>query len=176
MNDIPKTTGRETPPKDSPAGHARRYVCKSVLLCGGIRCLHTIFYDIVRIIMPNQLEIYKCTHCGNIVEVLHGGGAEIVCCGEPVKLMKEGAADGALEKHVPVIEKAGDGYKVKVGSAPHPMEEKHFIEWIELLADGKSYIKFLKPGDAPEASFKIDAAKVTAREYCNLHGLWKAEN
>lgn len=131
---------------------------------------------IVRNIMPNQLEIYKCTHCGNIVEVLHGGGAELVCCGEAMKHMKEGATDGALEKHVPVIEKVDDGYKVKVGSAPHPMEEKHYIEWIELLADGRSYTKFLKPGDAPEAFFKIDAAKVTAREYCNLHGLWKAEN
>lgn len=126
--------------------------------------------------MPTQLEVYKCTHCGNIVEVLHGGGTDIVCCGDPMKLMVEGATDGALEKHVPVIEKVDGGYMVKVGSVAHPMEEKHYIEWIELLADGRSYTKFLKPGDAPEAFFAIDAAKVTAREYCNLHGHWKAEN
>jgi superoxide reductase len=130
----------------------------------------------VRETMPKHLEVYKCVHCGNIVEVLHGGGADIVCCGEPMKLMKEGATDGALEKHVPVIEKVDGGYKVKVGSVPHPMEEKHWIEWIELLADGRSYTKFLNPGDAPEAFFAIDAAKVTAREFCNLHGHWKAEN
>ena len=93
-----------------------------------------------------------------------------------MKLMKEGSTDGAMEKYVPVIEKIEGGYKVTVGSVAHPMEEKHYIEWIELLADGRSYTKFLRPGDAPEAFFKIDAAKVTAREYCNLHGLWKAEN
>ena len=126
--------------------------------------------------MPTQLEVYKCTHCGNIVEVLHGGGADIVCCGDPMKLMVEGATDGALEKHVPVIEKVEGGYMVKVGSVAHPMEEKHFIEWIELLADGRSYTKFLKPGDAPEAFFFFFSDKVTAREYCNLHGHWKAEN
>lgn len=126
--------------------------------------------------MPNRLEIYKCTHCNNIVEVLHGGGAEIVCCGEAMKYMKEGATDGALEKHVPVIEKIDGGYKVSVGSVAHPMEEKHYIEWIELLADDVSYTHFLKPGDAPVAEFKICASKVTAREYCNLHGHWKAES
>ena len=126
--------------------------------------------------MPTQLQVYKCTHCGNIVEVLHAGGGELTCCGEAMKLMVEGATDGALEKHVPVIEKVEGGYKVKVGSVAHPMEEKHFIEWIELVADGKSYTQFLKPGDAPEAFFAIEAAKVTAREYCNLHGHWKAEN
>ncbi len=126
--------------------------------------------------MPKHLEIYKCTHCGNIVEVLNGGGAEMFCCGEPMKLMKEGSTDGALEKHVPVIERVDGGYRIKIGSAPHPMEEKHYIEWIELLADDRSYTKFLRPGEEPEAFFKLDADKVTAREYCNLHGLWKAEN
>lgn len=125
--------------------------------------------------MPNQYEIYKCIHCGNIVEVLHAGGGDLVCCGEPMKLMKEGTSDGAKEKHVPVIEKTANGYKVTVGSVAHPMEEKHWIEWIELVADGVSYKKFLKPGEAPEAEFCIKADKVVAREYCNLHGHWKAE-
>lgn len=124
--------------------------------------------------MPNMLEVYKCIHCGNIVEVMHAGGSDLVCCGEPMKLMKEGTSDGAKEKHVPVIEKTATGYKVKVGSVAHPMEETHWIEWIELLADGRSYTKFLKPGDAPEAEFCIQATEVSAREYCNLHGHWKA--
>ncbi|MBQ9406490.1 MAG: desulfoferrodoxin [Desulfovibrio sp.] len=126
--------------------------------------------------MPKQLEVYKCTHCGNIVEVLHGGGCDMICCGEAMKLMVEGSTDGAKEKHVPVIEKVDGGYKVSVGSVAHPMEEKHWIEWIELLADGHSYKKFLHPGDAPEAFFAVEADKVTAREFCNLHGHWKAEN
>ncbi|EGY24958.1 desulfoferrodoxin [Desulfovibrio sp. A2] len=124
--------------------------------------------------MPNMLEVYKCIHCGNIVEVMHAGGGDLVCCGEPMKLMKEGTSDGAKEKHVPVIEKTATGYKVKVGSVAHPMEETHWIEWIELIADGRSYTKFLKPGDAPEAEFCIQATEVSAREYCNLHGHWKA--
>ena len=124
--------------------------------------------------MAERLEIYKCEACGNIVEVVHGGGGELVCCGEPMKLYQENTVDAAKEKHVPVIEKINGGYKVRVGSVAHPMEAKHYIEWIEILADGKAYRKFLNPGDAPEAVFMIDAAKVTAREYCNLHGLWKA--
>jgi len=125
--------------------------------------------------MAKPLEIYKCEICGNIVEVVHGGVGELVCCGQPMKLMTEGLIDAAREKHVPVIEKTDDGYKVKVGSVAHPMTEEHFIEWIELIADGKAYREFLKPGDAPEATFCIEAASVTAREYCNLHGLWKGE-
>ena len=123
--------------------------------------------------MAERGQVYKCEKCGNIVMVLHGGKGELVCCGEPMILLKEGSVDAALEKHVPVIEKIEGGYKVKVGSASHPMEEKHYIEWIELIADGKSYIQFLKPGDAPEAIFKVDAETVSAREYCNIHGLWK---
>ena len=91
-----------------------------------------------------------------------------------MKLLAEGAVDAAKEKHVPVVEKTAGGIKVKVGSAPHPMEEKHYIEWIEIIVDGKAYRQFLKPGDAPEATFNIDAQAVTAREYCNMHGLWKA--
>ena len=124
--------------------------------------------------MAEKLEIYKCELCGNIVEVLHGGKGELVCCGEAMKLYKENTVDAAKEKHVPVIEKTGDGYQVKVGSVAHPMEEKHYIEWIQIIADGEVYRYFLKPGAAPEATFKIDADQVTAREYCNLHGLWKA--
>ena len=124
--------------------------------------------------MTTRLEVYKCEVCGNIVEVLHEGKGELVCCGQPMKLYKENTVDAAKEKHVPVIEKTDKGFKVKVGSVTHPMEEKHYIEWIELIADGVAYRKFLKPGDAPEAEFCLDAAQVTAREYCNLHGLWKA--
>ena len=124
--------------------------------------------------MAERLQVYKCNVCGNIVEVLHGGQGELTCCGQAMKLMTENTVDAAKEKHVPAIEKIDGGYKVKVGEVAHPMEEKHFIEWIELIADGKAYRQFLKPGDAPEAVFKIEAASVTAREYCNLHGLWKA--
>lgn len=124
--------------------------------------------------MAERLQVYKCQVCGNIVEVLHGGKGELVCCNQPMKLMVEGEVDAAKEKHVPVIEKTADGIKVKVGSVAHPMEEKHYIEWIEVIADGKAYRQFLSPGQAPEAVFKINAGKVTVREYCNLHGLWKA--
>jgi len=125
-------------------------------------------------VVKDRLEVYKCNVCGNIVEVIHVGGGELVCCGKPMVLQVENTVDASKEKHVPVIEKTSDGYKVKVGSVPHPMEEKHYIEWIELSADGVAYRKFLKPGDAPEAEFCIQASKVEAREYCNLHGLWKA--
>ena len=122
-----------------------------------------------------QREIYKCNICGNIVEVLHAGSGELVCCGQPMELLKEQTEDPEIgEKHVPVIEKTGNGIKVKVGSVPHPMEDKHYIEWIEIIADGKVYRKFLKPGDAPEAEFEIKADNIIAREYCNLHGLWKS--
>jgi superoxide reductase len=123
--------------------------------------------------MAKELQIFKCATCGNIVEVLHGGVGELVCCNKPMELLEEKTADAATEKHVPVIEKVNGGYKVKVGSVPHPMEEKHYIEWIELLADGKSYRQFLKPGMAAEAVFNIDADTVSAREHCNVHGLWK---
>ena len=123
--------------------------------------------------MAEKLQIYKCEKCGNIVEVLHGGKGELVCCGQPMKLYEENTVDAAREKHVPVVEKTVDGFKVKVGDVAHPMEEKHFIEWVEIIADGKAYRQFLNPGEAPEAIFKIEAAQVTAREYCSLHGLWK---
>jgi superoxide reductase len=121
-----------------------------------------------------KLEVYKCLVCGNIVEVIHQGEGELVCCGQAMKLLAENSVDAAREKHVPVVEKIEGGYKVTVGSVPHPMEEKHFIEWIELVADGKAYRQFLNPGDAPEATFTVEAQDVVAREHCNLHGLWKS--
>jgi superoxide reductase len=123
--------------------------------------------------MAKKLQIYKCAVCGNIVEVLHGGDGELVCCGKPMELLDEKTADAATEKHVPVIEKINGGYKVKVGSVPHPMQDEHYIEWIELLADGKAYRQFLEPGGEPEAVFNVEADSVSAREYCNVHGLWK---
>jgi superoxide reductase len=124
--------------------------------------------------MAEKLQVYKCNVCGNIVEVLHGGQGQLVCCGAPMKRMDENTVDAAKEKHVPVVEKVSDGFKVKVGSVAHPMEAEHYIEWIELIADGKAYRQFLNPGDKPEATFCVKADKVTVREYCNLHGLWKA--
>ncbi len=123
--------------------------------------------------MAQRLQIYKCAVCGNIVEVIYGSTGELVCCGQPMELLDEKTADAATEKHVPVIEKIDGGYKVTIGSTPHPMTEEHHIEWIELLADGKAYRQFLDPGDAPEAQFSVEADSVTAREHCNLHGLWK---
>jgi len=124
--------------------------------------------------MAKYLGIYKCEICGNIVEVLHAGVGELVCCGQPMKLMVENTVDASREKHVPVMEKVAGGVKVKVGSVAHPMEEKHYIEWIEVLSDGRAYRKFLKPGDVPEAVFMIEADEVSAREYCNIHLLWKS--
>lgn len=124
--------------------------------------------------MAEKMGVYKCEICGNIVEVLHAGGGDLVCCGQPMKLMVENTVDAAKEKHVPVVEKVAGGYKVKVGSVAHPMEEKHYIEWIELIADGKAYRQFLNPGQAPEAFFAVEAANISVREYCNIHGLWKS--
>jgi superoxide reductase len=124
--------------------------------------------------MTEKLQIYKCEVCGNIVEMLHAGAGQLVCCGQPMMLFQENTTDASKEKHVPVIEKTATGFKVKVGSVAHPMEAAHYIEWIEVIADGQAYRKFLNPGEAPEATFEIKAEKVTAREYCNLHGLWKA--
>ncbi len=124
--------------------------------------------------MAERLEVYKCEVCGNIVEVLFGGKGELACCGKPMMLLKENTVDAAKEKHVPVVEKTAQGFKVKVGEVAHPMEEKHYIQWVEIIADGKAYRQFLNPGEAPEAIFTITADQVTAREFCNLHGLWKA--
>lgn len=124
--------------------------------------------------MAVEMGIYKCGVCGNMVEVIYNGGGTLVCCNQEIILQQENTTDAAKEKHVPVIEKTTKGYKVTVGSVAHPMEEKHYIMWIELIADGKAYRQFLKPGGAPSAEFCVEASKVSAREYCNLHGLWKA--
>ncbi len=125
--------------------------------------------------MTKRLEVYRCELCGNIIEVVHASEGRLTCCNKAMTLLTENSVDAATEKHVPVIEKTEDGYSVKVGDVLHPMMDNHFIEWIELNADGKSYKQFLKPGDVPEAFFKIEAETVTAREYCNLHGHWKGE-
>ncbi|MHB0886046.1 MAG: desulfoferrodoxin [Bacillota bacterium] len=124
--------------------------------------------------MTNRYEVYKCEVCGHTVEVVHAGQGQLACCDQPMKLLIENTVDASKEKHVPAVEKTADGVKVKVGSVTHPMEEKHYIEWIEVIAGDKAYRRFLKPGEAPEAVFKIDADDLTARELCNLHGLWKA--
>jgi len=123
-------------------------------------------------------EIYKCSICGNIVEVAHAGAGVLSCCGKEMVLLEAGTSDGAAEKHVPVIEKVEGGYKVTVGSVEHPMLENHYIEFIELICEKchKVQRKYLKPGEKPEAVFKTCSEKVTAREYCNLHGLWQKEN
>jgi len=123
----------------------------------------------------NKKNVYRCSICGNVVELLHSGGGQLVCCGKPMELLEEKTEDEGMEKHVPVVEKTGTGIKVKVGSVPHPMEEAHFIEWVELLSDGFSAKKFLKPGQPPEAEFRFSGKNAKARVYCNLHGLWKSK-
>ena len=124
--------------------------------------------------MTKRMEVYKCELCGNMVEVVHAAQGQLVCCGKPMTLMTENTVDAAKEKHVPVIERLADGVKVKVGAVPHPMEEKHFIEWVE-LSNGDALCRvWLKPGMAPEAAFRSLAGNLVAREYCNLHGFWKA--
>lgn len=123
--------------------------------------------------MTQLNEIYKCDVCGNMVEVVNTGAGELVCCGQPMRLIVENTVDAAKEKHVPVIEKVEGGVFVKVGEVEHPMTEAHYIQWIEILTENKVYRKYLKPGEKPEALFKIDEEITAAREYCNLHGLWK---
>lgn len=123
--------------------------------------------------MAVRMEVFKCEKCGHIIEVLHDGKGTLSCCGEPMKLLEEKTAEAKTEKHVPVIEQTKDGVNVKVGSVPHPMEEKHFIEWIEIITSKAIYRQFLKPGDKPEATFKVSEKPLKAREHCNIHGLWK---
>lgn len=126
--------------------------------------------------MLEILEIYKCKSCVNIVEVVEGGGAaNLVCCGEKMKLLTENTIDAAAERHVPIINPTKGGIKITIGDVNHPMEEKHYIKWIEVIADGRLYRQYLKPDDKPEASFEVMTDKITAREYCSLYGLWKAE-
>lgn len=124
--------------------------------------------------MTQLNQIYKCNICGNIVEVVHIGVGQLVCCGQPMELQKEKIADIGKEKHIPIIERTGSGIKVKVSSIPHPLEENHYIEWIEILTETNSYKYFLKPGDNPKAEFDIKNGNITARAYCNQHGLWKS--
>ncbi len=124
--------------------------------------------------MTERLQIYKCEICGNIVEVMHAGKGELVCCGKPMVLQVENTVDAAVEKHVPVVEVQEDGILVKVGEVAHPMQDDHYIEWVQVIAGEKSYRIFLKPGIAPEGKFDVPKEGVTAREYCNLHGLWKS--
>ncbi|MGM9675415.1 MAG: desulfoferrodoxin [Bacteroidaceae bacterium] len=123
--------------------------------------------------MTTIRSIYRCPVCGNIVEVMNPGMGELVCCGKPMVLLKENVTDAAQEKHVPVVEKLDGGYRVKVGSAAHPMLSEHYIQWIELLTPTSVLRHELKPGDEPEAVFLTDEECMCAREYCNLHGLWK---
>lgn len=119
--------------------------------------------------------IYKCEKCGNIVEVLHTGKGELVCCGAPMVLLEENTVDADYEKHVPVVEKTNDGILVKVGGAPHPMVEEHYIEWVEVIIGDRVYRQDLKAGDAPKATFVLEPTdNMVVRAYCNLHGLWKA--
>lgn len=125
--------------------------------------------------MTKLNEVYRCSVCGNIVEVVNAGGGELHCCGKPMQLMKENSVDAAREKHVPVIEKIAGGYKVTVGSVEHPMLDNHYIQWIELFDGEKVMRHHLKPGEKPETTFVTQAENVKAREYCNLHGLWIAE-
>ncbi|MCB4757104.1 MAG: desulfoferrodoxin [Elusimicrobia bacterium] len=124
--------------------------------------------------MTNLNQIYKCNVCGNIVEMVHPGAGALVCCDEDMKLFSENTVEASKEKHIPVVEKTGSGLLVKVGSIAHPMEDKHYIEWIEVLADNLVYRKNLGPGEEPKAEFPVKSAKITVRAYCNLHGLWKA--
>jgi len=121
-----------------------------------------------------RLNTYKCGLCGNIVEVQHVGGGPLACCGQPMNLLNENTTEAATEKHIPAVEKTAEGLMVKVGSVEHPMADDHYIEWIEVITAERSYTHFFKPGDKPEALFKIDGEAVSVRAYCNLHGLWKA--
>jgi len=124
--------------------------------------------------VTERLQVYKCDICGNIVEVLHSGVGQLVCCGQPMRLLEEQREEKGMEKHLPVIEGDGGVVKVKVGSIPHPMEANHYIEWIEVETDDGVLRKFLKPDEKPEAEFRAEKI-VKAREYCNIHGLWSTK-
>ena len=125
--------------------------------------------------MTELKQIYKCSICGNIVEVLHTGAGELVCCGQKMELLKAKTEDQGSEKHVPVVEKTENAVQVKVGDVAHPMEEKHYIEWIEIIADGKVYREYLRPGETPDSVFYLKTENVKARTYCNVHGLWESK-
>ena len=137
---------------------------------------HTMNYGARIIKMPTQKrEIYKCEICGNIVEVLHEGAGQLVCCGESMKLQEENSEGKYAEKHAPIIEENEEGVLVKVGAVEHPMESDHYIEWIEISTEKGESKKFLKPGEKPQALFPVKAKIISARMYCNLHGLWKSK-
>lgn len=123
--------------------------------------------------MTEKTQVYKCDLCGNIVEVLHAAGGDLQCCGAEMNLLAENSTDAAQEKHVPVLEKVDNGFMVKIGSVAHPMDDSHYIEFIELVSANAVYRQDLKPGDKPEAFFATSADQVSARAYCNLHGLWR---
>jgi superoxide reductase len=125
--------------------------------------------------MIKPFEIYQCASCGKMLEILRAGKGEMSCCGRPMKLVVENATEAAREKHAPIVERLPSGFIVKVGSIPHPMDVEHYIEWIELIAEDVAYRRFLTPGQMPRAAFTIEGARVTARHYCNLHGLWKSQ-
>ena len=122
--------------------------------------------------MTKKLEIYKCSVCGNITMVVHASGGTLVCCGKPMELQMEKTDDPGKEKHVPVIEKSANGVLVKMGSVPHPMEEKHYIEWIEVTSGQNLSVVGLKPGEKPQAEFCTADTDAKVRAYCNVHGLW----
>lgn len=124
----------------------------------------------------NKLNnVYKCDSCGNMVEMVHASGGQLVCCGDPMKHLNENTTDAAVEKHVPAINVTGNRVEIIVGSVEHPMTDDHYIEWIELITQNEVFRKQLQPGEKPQAVFQIDTDKFTARAYCNLHGLWKSE-
>ncbi len=129
--------------------------------------------------MTEKMAVYKCSECGNIIEVLHSGNGELVCCGKPMEQLQERTQDMAHEKHVPIIKFEGETKTIRVGSIPHPMEEQHYIMFIEAISKDGRYItrKYLNPGEEPKMDIKVNSKDdLTAREYCNLHGLWKSLN
>lgn len=127
--------------------------------------------------MTGKEEIYRCNICGNMVEVLHIGTGKLECCQNTMELLGEREEGIGPEKHIPVLEETDQGVKVKIGSIPHPMEENHCIEWMEVIADDQVHRKVLKPGNAPEAEFNVkmdDISQIRVREYCSIHGLWRS--
>jgi len=126
--------------------------------------------------MTKQNEVYKCEVCGNIITILHEEAGQLVCCSQPMILLEEKTQDPEKgEKHVPIITRTEQGVLVKVGTIEHPMEQEHYIEFIQIITNNKVYTKFLNHGDKPEAEFCIpESENIIAREYCNLHGLWRS--
>jgi superoxide reductase len=122
--------------------------------------------------MTKMFEVYKCEVCGNITKVIHASGGNMICCGQPMTLQPEKTDDVGKEKHVPVVEKSAKGILVKTGSVPHPMEEKHFIEWVEVRSGENVFVRGFKPGEKPEAEFCVTDTNVKVRAFCNVHGLW----